>query len=214
MSDAPPPDDGLHHGVDPRDVEARIVESLRTRDLVFVRTRDDRSLVVEHEGRQVVVCCTDREHLGAWWSEHASPDAAAPFVRELPFRQVVGLWASDHIDLLIDPTPGGGVLVPVATARRQLGMGPVVEDGDGSEPLRFAGFGHGRAGLRLPLLVITLGLVLVLVGFASGAWATVLVGVVGMGAALALGRRGLSDMAAARAATRRVRESQRRAGPS
>jgi hypothetical protein len=209
MSDVPPQDPQQ-----PQDADARVVEALRTRDLVFVRTAEDRSLVVQHEGRDVVVFCTDRSRLGAWWAQHAGPDAAAPFVREMPFRQVVGLWASEHVDLLVDPGPGGGVVVPVAPARRQLGMGPIVVDGDGSEPLRFAGFGQGRAGVRLPLLVIVLGVVLLVVGIVSGSWVSAVVGLAGIGAALALGHKGFSDVAAARAATQRVRESQRGAGSS
>ncbi len=197
---------------DSDDVDAPLVDSLRQRTLVFVRDGDDRSVVVEWAGRRVLVACTDPELLRTWWREHAGADAPAPYVRELPFRQMVGLWAAPDIDLLIDPGPGGGALVPVAGARRRLGLGPVVPGKNPDEPLPFAGFAGGRASVRVPLIVVAISIVLVVMGLAQARWELLLVGLAGAGAGWLLGRRGFAQLAAARAATRRLTQSDRLRG--
>lgn len=194
---------------EPDDVDAPLLDALRQRVLVLVRDGDDRSVVVEHEGRRVLVACTDPELLAAWWRGHAGADASAPYVRELPFRQLVGLWAAPDVDLLIDPGPGGGALVPVAGARRHLGLGPVVAGPDPSEPLPFAGFTGGRASLRVPLVVVAFSLVLLVMGLTQPRALLVLGGLAGMVAGWFLGRRDFRQLGAARAATRRLARSDR-----
>ncbi|GAB3595512.1 hypothetical protein GCM10027446_20890 [Angustibacter peucedani] len=194
---------------DPDDVDAPLIDALRQRVLVFVRDRDDRSVVVDYDGRRVLVACTEPERLAAWWREHAGADADAPYVRELPFRQLVGLWAAPDVDLLVDPGPGGGALVPVGGARRHLDLGPVVAGKDPDEPLPFAGFTGGRASVRVPLIVVVISLVLLVMGLTQPRLVLVLGGLVGVGAGWLLGRRGFGQLAAARAATRRLAQSDR-----
>ncbi len=193
----------------PDDVDAPLLDALRSRELVFVRTAADRSVVTEHAGRTVMVACTEPELLLAWWHEHAGRDSEPPFVRTLPLRQLVGLWAAPDVDLLVDPGPDGGVLVPIAGARRHLDLGPVVAGRDATEPLPFAGFTGGRAGVRLPLIIITISLLLMLNGLTQLNWMAALAGVVGILAGLAFGQRGFGQLLAARAATRRLQRSDR-----
>lgn len=194
------------------DVDAPLVDALSQRMLVFVRDRDDRSVVVERAGRRVLVACTDPVLLHKWWLEHAGVDAAAPYVRELPFRQLVGLWAAPDVDLLVDPGPGGGAVVRIDGARRHLGLGPLVPGKDPDEPLPFAGFTGGRASLRVPLILVTISIVLVVMGLAQGRWELLLGGLLGVAAGWLLGRRGFGQLAAARAATRRLTQSDRLRG--
>ncbi|MFC6007186.1 hypothetical protein [Angustibacter luteus] len=194
--------------------DAPLLDALRQRDLVFVRTQDQRSVVVEHEGRRVLVACTDRAILADWWVQHAGPDAEAPSIAELPFRQLVGLWAAPDVDLLIDPDAGGGVVVPVGAARRHLGLGPVVAGrvgaGEGSaEPLPFVGFSGGRTGIRVPLVLLLSCVLLILIGLGSGSLWLLLVAVLGIGAAIALGHRAFGELRQARRATARLAESER-----
>lgn len=199
---------------EPDGVDAPLLEALGRRPLVLVRTPDDRSVVVEHDGRRVVVCCTDRALLSAWWQEHADADAPAPTVRELSLREVLGLWAAPDVDLLLDPGPGGGVVVPVGPARRHLGLGPVVPEGDGSEPLPFAGFTGTRRTQQVPLLLLVIALVLLAVGALRLQVWFVLAGVLGLVAAYALGRRGFVELTAARRATRRLAQARRGQPPA
>lgn len=194
---------------DSDDVDAPLVEALRQRSLVFVRDGEDRSVVVERAGRRVLVACTDPGLLQAWWREHAGAQAPAPYVRELPFRQLVGLWAAPDVDLLVDPGAGGGALLQVAGARRHLGLGPVVPGKSPGEPLPFAGFTGGRASVRVPLIVVTVSIVLVVMGLAQARWELLFGGLAGVGAGWLLGRRGFAQLAAAGAATRRLRQSDR-----
>ncbi|MGN6300969.1 MAG: hypothetical protein ACTHN8_07730 [Angustibacter sp.] len=194
---------------EPDAVDAHLLDALARRPLVLARTPDDRSVVVEHEGRRVVVACTDRSILAGWWREHAPADAAAPTVRELSLREVLGLWAAPGVDLLVDPDAGGGVVVPVGPARRHLGLGPVVAEGDGSEPLPFTGFHAGRRMPQLLLGLVVAAIVLAVVavtrpdpwfGLAAVA-ALVVTGVVG--------RPVLRELRAARRATRRIQQARR-----
>jgi hypothetical protein len=171
--------------------------------------------VVEHDGRRVVVACTDRAILADWWLQHAGADAEAPSIAELPFRQLVGLWAAPDVDLLVDPDDGGGVVVPVDAARRHLGLGPVVPGapsraGDTSiEPLPFVGFSGGRAGIRVPLILFVFCVALTLVGLGGGAPWLLLISALGVGAAIALGHRAFGELRQARRATARLAESER-----
>ncbi len=194
---------------EPDAVDAPLLDALARRPLVVVRTPDDRSVVVEHEGRRVVVACTDRSILAAWWRGHAEAGAAAPTVRELSLRELLGLWAAPDVDLLVDPDDGGGVVLPVGPARRHLGLGPVVTEGAGSEPLPFTGFHRGRRQLMLLLVlaVVTVALAVPAVGrpdpwFGLAALASLLVAGV-------MGRPVLSELRAARRATRRIQQARR-----
>jgi hypothetical protein len=194
---------------EPDAVDAPLLDALARRPLVVARTPDDRSVVIEHDGRRVVVACTDRAGLAAWWREHAAGDAPAPTVRELSLREVLGLWAAPDIDLLVDPDAGGGVVVPVGPARRHLGLGPVVAEGDGSEPLPFTGFHAGRRALQLPLVLLLAGVVLAVVALARldvwfGLGALACLFVAGLAA-----RPMLHEVRAARRATRRLQHARR-----
>jgi hypothetical protein len=192
------------------DVDGPFLDALGRHELVFARTSDDRSVLTEHEGRTVLVACTERAILARWWAERSGPGAGAPFVRELSFRQLVGLWAAPDVDLLVDPDATGGVLVPVAAARVHLGMGPVVADGDGAEPLPFAGFTGSRQSLRLPLMAMLIAVVVVLLGAARPDVRLVAGGLLGIVLSYLLGRRGFGELRAAARASRRLRESDRR----
>ncbi len=196
---------------EPDGVDAPFLDALAKRRLVLARTRDDRSVVTVHEGRRVVVACTERDLLAAWWRERGGDDGPPPTVRELSLREVLGLWAAPDVDLLVDPGPGGGVLVPVEPARRYLGLGPVVAERDGSEPLPFTGFTTGRRGLQVPLVLVVAALVLVGVGLSRPSVWFALAGVACAAAAGALGRPALREVHAARRATRRLQEARRRA---
>lgn len=194
---------------EPDAVDAPLLRALSERPLVVVRTADDRSVVVEHGGRRVVVACTDRAVLVAWWRRHAGTDVPAPTVRELSLREVLGLWAAPDVDLLVDPDAGGGVVVPVGPARQHLGLGPVVVEGNGSEPLPFTGFHTGRRALQLPLVLGLAGVVLAVVAvsrrevwFALGAVGCLLVAGV-------VARPVLVEVRAARRATRRLQRARR-----
>lgn len=194
---------------EPDDVDVRFLDALARRPLVLVRTRDDRSVLTEHEGRAVLVACTDRALLASWWQGHADAQADPPAVRELSLREVLGLWAAPDVDLLVDPGPGGGVVVAVDPARRHLGLGPVVAEGDGGEPLPFTGFTTGRRGLQVPLVLALVAVGLVVAGLVRPEVWFVLAGVACAGAAAAVGRPALREVRAARRATRRLRQAQR-----
>ncbi|MGN6613048.1 MAG: hypothetical protein ACTHLJ_14845 [Angustibacter sp.] len=194
---------------DPDAVDAPLLDALGRRPLAVARTPDDRSVVVEHEGRRVVVACTDRALLAEWWREHGRADAPPLVVRELSLRELLGLWAAPEIDLLVDPDAGGGVVVPVGPARRHLGLGPVVAEGDGSEPLPFTGFHSGRRSLQLVLVLVVVTVVLAGVAvsrpdpwFGLAALMSVLVAGV-------IGRPVLRELRAARRATRRLQRARR-----
>lgn len=192
------------------DADARFLETLQRSDLIFVRTADDRSVVVERDGRRVLVACTERETLGAWWREHAGVDAPAPFVRELPFRQIVGLWASQDVELLIDPGPASGVVVPIDAARRHLGLGPTIVAGDGSDPLPFAGLSGGKRTLRMPALIGLLAVVLLIVGLAEGQVTLIVCAVLVLTIAGLSMHRNAQQIRAGIQANRRLTQSQRR----
>lgn len=194
---------------DPDAVDVPLLDALARRPLVLARTRDDHSVVVEHEGRRVVVACTDRSILQDWWRGHAQPGATAPTVRELSLREVLGLWAAPDVDLLVDPDAGGGVVVPVGPARRHLGLGPVVAEGDGSEPLPFTGFQGGRRALQLPLVLVVVGIVLAVTAVSRGDGWFALAAVVSVALAGAVGHRVLHELRAARRATRRLQQARR-----
>ena len=199
---------------DPDDIDVPLLDALAKRDLVFVRTQERHSVVVEHEGRKVMVACTDRQRLVDWWIDAMGAEAGPPSVAELPFRQLVGLWASSDVDLLVDPGPGGGVVVPVEAARRHLGIGPVVPDGDGHEPLPFTGFTGGRTGVRVPLMLIGSCVLLLFLAVANGSVWIGLIALLGFGAAIALGHRSFEEIRQARRATQRLSQAQRLAkGP-
>jgi hypothetical protein len=193
----------------PDDVDAPFLDALGRRPLVVVRTRNDRSVLTEHDGRPVLVACTDRAILAAWWRGHGDPNAEPPLVRELTLRELLGLWAAPDVDLLVDPGVGGGVLVPVGPARGHLGLGPVVPEGDGREPLPFAGFTSGRRSLQLLLVLLALAVGLVVAGLTRPQVWLVLGGVACGAAAVAVGRQTLREVRAARRATRRLRQAQR-----
>jgi hypothetical protein len=101
------------------------------------------------------------------------------------------------------------VVVLVDPARRHLGLGPVVVEGDGSEPLPFIGFRSGRRSLQLLLV-----LVVVAVGLAAVAvtrpdpWFG-LAAVVSLVVAGVIGRPVLRELRAARRATRRLQQARR-----
>ena len=194
---------------EPDAVDAPLLDALGRRPLVVARTPDDHSVVVEHEGRRVVVACTDRAILAAWWAEYARPGAAAPTVRELSLREVLGLWAAPDIDLLIDPDAGGGVVVPVGPARRHLGLGPVVAEGDGREPLPFTGFHSGRRQLMLLLVLAAVAVVLAVPAVTRPDPWFGLAAVAALGVAGVLGRPVLRELRAARRATRRLQQARR-----
>lgn len=193
----------------PDDVDAPLLDALGRRPLVVVRTRGDRSVLTEHEGRAVLVACTDRAILATWWRGRADPQAEPPHVRELTLRELLGLWAAPDVDLLVDPGAGGGVLVPVGAARRHLGLGPVVPEGDGREPLPFAGFTSGRRTLQVPLVLLLVAVGLVVAGLTRPQVWFVLGGIASAAAAVAVGRPALREVQAARRATRRLRQAQR-----
>jgi hypothetical protein len=195
---------------DPDDaVDAPLLDALAGRDLVFVRTDQKHSVLVEHDGRRAMVACTDRTVLADWWVLHAGPDAEPPPVVEMPFRQVVALWAAADVDLLVDPGPGGGVLVPITGARRHLGFGPLVPDGAGTEPLPFVGFTGGRSSVRVPLVLLALCVALALFAVTGGPPWMALVAGLGVVAAVGLGNQTFGELRQARRATRRLKESQR-----
>ncbi|KQX61933.1 hypothetical protein [Angustibacter sp. Root456] len=193
---------------EPDAVDAPLLDALARRPLTVARTPDDRSVVVEHDGRRVVVACTDRALLAAWWHEHAA-DAPAVTVRELSLRELLGLWAAPDVDLLVDPDASGGVLVPVTPARRHLGLGPVVAEGDGSEPLPFTGFHSGRRPLQLLLVLAVVAVVLGAVALSRpDPW----FGLAALGSLLVagvIGRPVLRELRAARRATRRLQQARR-----
>jgi hypothetical protein len=193
---------------DPEPVDVPLLDALRERDLAFLRQRG-RSVPAQWQGRPVMVACTDRDTLADWWDAQPDRDPEPPTVHELPFRQIIGLWASTDVELLVDPRGADGVLVPVAGARQHFGMGPVVPEGDGREPLPFVGFSSGRMGVRVPLIIMVL-CVGILVAVLRGANPLLLpVALAGVVAAIVLGRRSFGEMAAARRATRRLAASDR-----
>jgi hypothetical protein len=197
---------------EPDGVDAPFLDALARRPLVVARTAGDHSVLAEHEGRPVLVACTERSLLASWWRAHAG-DAEPPAVREMTLREVLGLWAAPDVDLLVDPGAGGGVLVRVGPARAHLGLGPVVAAGDGLEPLPFVGFTAGRRSLQVLLVLLVVALVLLVVGLTRPDVWFALAGVASAGAAVAVGRPALRELTAARAATRRLREAQRRRQP-
>ena len=195
---------------DPDDaVDVPLLDALAKRDLVFVRTDQKHSVLVEHEGRRAMVACTDRTVLADWWVRHAGPSAEPPPLAEMPFRQIVALWAAADVDLLVDPGPGGGVLVPIAGARRHLGFGPLVPDGDSTEPLPFVGFTGGRSGVRVPLVLLALCAALALFAVTGGPPWLALVAGLGVVASIGLGNQTFGELRQARRATRRLKQSQR-----
>lgn len=194
---------------EPDAVDAPLLEALARRPLVVARTADDRSVVVEHEGRRVVVACTDRTRLATWWREHAEAGAAAPVARELSLRELLGLWAAPDVDLLVDPDDGGGVLLPVGPARRHLGLGPVVAEGDGSEPLPFTGFHRGRRSLQLLLVLVVVTVVLAVAAVSRPDPWFGLAALAGLLVAGVIGRPVLRELRAARRATRRIQQARR-----
>ncbi len=195
---------------EPDAVDAPLLDALARRPLVVARTADDRSVVVEHEGRRVVVACTDRAILAAWWRGHAPADAAAPTVRELSLRELLGLWAAPDVDLLIDPDAGGGIVVPVDPARRHLGLGPVMAEGDGREPLPFTGFHTGRRPLQLLLVLAAVAVVLAAVAVSRPDPWFGLAAIASLAVAVVIGRPVLRELRAARRATRRIQQARRR----
>ena len=95
------------------DVDVPLLEALRARDLVLLR-QHDRSVLTRWQGQPVLVACTDRDTLADWWEAQPDRDPEPPTVHELPFRQVVGLWASDSVQLLgVRVAPGSDVLDPL-----------------------------------------------------------------------------------------------------
>jgi hypothetical protein len=193
---------------EPDAVDAPLLDALARRPLTVARTPDDRSVVVEHDGRRVVVACTDRALLAVWWRVHAG-GAPAVTVRELSLRELLGLWAAPDVDLLVDPDASGGVLVPVTPARRHLGLGPVVAEGDGSEPLPFTGFHSGRRPLQL---LLVLAVVAVVLGAVAVSRPDPWFGLAALGSLLVagvIGRPVLRELRAARRATRRLQQARR-----
>ncbi|WP_426564124.1 SseB family protein [Angustibacter sp. McL0619] len=194
---------------DPDDVDVPLLDALAERDLVFVREDQRHSLVVDHEGRRVMVAFTDREVLATWWVQRGAPESEPPPIAEMPFRQMVALWAVEGVDLLVDPGPGGGVLVSIAAARRHLGYGPLVPEPDSTEPLPFVGFSGGRQSVRVPLVLLAACAGLLLIGLTGGSAWLLLVAVLGVVAAVGLGNRAFAELRQARRATRRLSRSQR-----
>lgn len=194
---------------EPDAVDAPLLDALARRRLVLVRTQDDRSVVTEHAGRRVVVVCTDRELLARWWGSRADVAGDLPVVHELSLREVLGLWAAPDVDLLVDPGPDGGVLVPVGPARQHLGLGPVVPEGVGDEPLPFVGFTTGRRGLQVPLVLLVAAVVLAVVAAGQGSPWFALGAVACLAAAAVIGRPALREVRAARRATRRLQQARR-----
>jgi hypothetical protein len=174
--------------------------------VIIGRPTSTSSVLVDHEGRRCLVAFTAMEPMAAWWKQrsHRSLRTSAVMVPELVER-----WGAPDVDLLLDPGTPQQRHIPIATLRSHLGLGPVIPDGDGTEPVRFLGFSSSLYAGAKSLVLVPFSVMIVVLGVAGGN-VLALVGLVMLAVSLLLARSTFRELRAA-VATRHDRRATRAA---
>jgi SseB protein N-terminal domain len=180
---------------------------LRSVRVIFGRPTSTTSVLVDHGGRRCLAAFTSVEPMVTWWKQRSNKSLRTI---SLPVSELAEGWGAPDVDLLIDPGTPQEMYVPIASLRAHLSLGPVIADGDGTEPLRFAGFSTSLYSGAKGLTLVPFSLMVAVLGIAAGSLGLALAGLAIFAVSLLIARSTFRELRAA-IATRQHRRATRAA---
>lgn len=188
--------------------DSRYLDWLAASRVTIGRPTSTTSLVVDHDGKRCLVAFTATEPMVSWWRARSTKSLRTA---NLPVSDLATRWGAPGVDLLVDPGTPQQAYVPIAALRAHLGLGPVVADGEGDEPLAFAGFSGGTYLATRSLTLVVVAVLASVFGLVIGSLALAGIGLGFLALALLLARQTILEV---RAAARARRRPQAAGGPA